>query len=73
MASNRVFTTSSIEAVMNGVVSKGMNQVTPAGKLRASSFIRATTAAFTLSALAPGRRYSRMAAVGTPFTRPTRS
>ena len=32
MASNSVFTTSSIEAVMNGVVSNGMDQVTPAGK-----------------------------------------
>ena len=73
MASKSVFTTSLIEAVMNGVVSKGMNQDTPAGKLRASSFMRATTAVFTLSAFAPGRRYSLMAAVGMPFTRPTRS
>jgi hypothetical protein len=56
IASSRVITTSSMEAVTKGVVSKGIIQVTPGGKLLASSSIRATKASFTWSWLAPGRR-----------------
>jgi hypothetical protein len=56
IASSSVITTSSIEAVTNGVVSNGMVQVTASGKPCASSFIRSTKASFTWSWLAPGRR-----------------
>ena len=56
IASASVFTTSRIDSVMNGVVSNGRAQRTPAGNDLASSFIRATTAFFTSSELAPGRR-----------------
>ena len=56
IASSSVITTSSIEAVTNGVVSNGMVQVTPEGKALASSSIRAVKASFTWSWLAPGRR-----------------
>jgi hypothetical protein len=73
IASNRVITTSSTDALMKGVVSNGMNQETPCGKFFASWFMRATMAALTLSALAPGRRNTRTAAVVTPLTLLTRS
>ena len=55
-AANSVFTTSVIDAVMKGVVSKGTIHCTPWGKLLASSAMRAMTAPFTSSAFAPGRR-----------------
>jgi hypothetical protein len=56
IASRSVITTSSMEAVTNGVVSNGMVQETPGGKAWASSFIRAVKASFTWSWFAPGRR-----------------
>ncbi len=40
IASASVFTTSRIDSVMNGVVSYGITQLTPLGKLLLSSFIR---------------------------------
>ena len=49
IASSRVLVTSSMLAVTNGVVSNGMVQVTPSGKPRASSFMRARKACFTCS------------------------
>ena len=55
IASPRVLATSRMDSVMNGVVSNGRSQRMPAGNALASSFIRATTAFFTSSALAPGR------------------
>ena len=57
------------EAVTNGVASNGIVQRTSRGKPSASSFIRATNACFTCSWLAPGRRYTRMFAVGLPLSR----
>ena len=42
IASTRVLTTSSIEAVMNGVVSNGTSKRTPGGKALASSSMRLT-------------------------------
>gem|GEM_PF-2426592 len=73
IASPSVFTTSLIDAVMNGVVSNGMAHPTPGGKLRSSSFIRATNAFRTSSWLAPDRRNTSIGVVGLPFSRPARS
>ena len=72
-ASNSVFTTSLMEAVTYGVVSNAIDQCTPAGKLLASSVMRATTSRFTSRALAPGRRNTGVRAVGVPSNRPARS
>ncbi len=72
-ASNSVFATSLIDAVMKGVVSKATCQCTPCGKLLASSVIRATTACFVWSAFAPGRRNTGVSSVGVPSRRPAKS
>ena len=55
-ASSSVFTTSSMEAVTNGVVSNGTSALTPGGKVFESSAILAWSASTVRSALAPGRR-----------------
>src|SRR2546425_7318528 len=62
-----------MEAVMYGVVSNGTDHRTPAGKPLASSPMRCSTARFTWSAFAPGRRKTRNSAVGLPSSRPTTS
>ena len=72
-ASSRVITTSRIEALTNGVVSKGTLAVTPRGKFFDSSATRRATASRARSALAPVRRYSSASAVGRPLSRPTKS
>ncbi len=56
IASPRVWITSSMEAVMNGVVSYDTVYATPGGKLAASSSSRVRILSFTSSALAPARR-----------------
>ncbi len=66
MASTRVCTTSVIDAVMNGVVSYGTLQVTPAGRSRSSVAIAALTAVATDSALAPGNRKIARPPAGLP-------
>ena len=73
IASASVISTSRMDAVTNGVVSKGIAQVTPFGKVFCSSFIRATAACFTASAFAAGREYIRQSAAGVPLSRPSRS
>ena len=73
IASNSVFTTSLIDSVTYGVVSNAIDQRTPAGKLLASSVMRATTSRFTSRALAPGRKKTGVRAVGAPSNRPARS
>jgi hypothetical protein len=73
IASISVLTTSSIEAVMKGVVSNGTANRTPAGKLFASSSIRRTTWSRASSWLAVGRENTSRMAVGRPSSRPTAS
>ncbi len=53
IAMSSVLTTSSIEILMNCVVSYGTNQLTPCGNVACSSAILVLTSSATLSALAP--------------------
>ena len=57
IAMSSVFTTSWMDVVTKGVVSKPTSWWTPAGNVFASSAIRLMYAFRTASALAPGRRY----------------
>ena len=66
IASTSVFATSVMEAVMKGVVSYGMAQVTPCGKSLARRAICALTVFAIARALAPGSRKSPRPPAGLP-------
>ncbi len=66
IASPRLSRVSRIEARTNCVVSSGTVQVTPGGKSRASTAMRARSAAITPSALAPGCRNTPIGIAGPP-------
>src|SRR5471032_365078 len=65
--SSRVLTTSSSEAVMNGVTSLGYTTCSPAGRYGASSFIFARIALAVCSALAPGAAWMARTVPGRPL------
>ena len=67
IASTSVWITLSTEAVMNGVVVNGTLQVTSAGKLDSSAFIRADTASAVASAFAPLASWTARPTVSLPF------
>ncbi|MNM66338.1 hypothetical protein D3C81_778180 [compost metagenome] len=67
IASIRVWITSSIEMVTKVVLSYGVNQLTPCGKLGASSSILERTALDTSRALAPGSSWMANTATGLPL------
>jgi hypothetical protein len=67
IASTSVRITSTIDAVINGVVSYGTLHVTPCGRSLASVAISALTAFATASALAPGSRNTAMPPAALPL------
>ena len=68
-AMSSVTTTSWMAALMKMVASKGRNHCTPAGKLGASSSMRAFTCLATSSAFAPGDNSTPKPATGWSSSR----